>query len=73
MEFLEEKKEQCQVVRTFYISMQGSTVGRRVKQYHFVSWPDHGVPATSSDLLEFMEQVRGNFNAADGPTIVHCR
>ena len=74
MEFLEETKKEYQVMRTFYISMKGhSEMGRRVKQYHFIAWPDHGVPRKYDDFLKFMEQVMDNVNPSDGPTVVHCR
>lgn len=72
VEFLEEKKEDHQIVRTFHLSMEGST-GRQIKQYHFIAWPDHGVPSSSEALLEFVDQVKDKYNVADGPTVVHCR
>lgn len=72
VQFLEEKKEDYQVVRTFYLSMEGST-GHHVRQYHFTAWPDHGVPSSAEALLDFVDQVKSKYNAADGPTVVHCR
>jgi len=31
---------------------------RIVHQYHYISWPDFGVPATPSDFLQFLQDIR---------------
>jgi len=41
-----------------------------ITQYHYTSWPDHGVPAEPTDLLHFREAVRGT--PTSGPLLVHC-
>ena len=46
---------------------------RVVKQYHFLLWPDHGVPEQSTPLLSFVREVRANVKPEDGPMVVHCR
>ena len=43
-----------------------------MKQYHFTSWPDHGVPQFATALLGFLKTVR-RAHPPDGPTLlVHC-
>ena len=44
----------------------------QVRQFHFTSWPDHGVPQYPTPLLNFRRKVR-TFDMPDtGPAIVHC-
>jgi len=47
---------------------------RIIKQFHFVTWPDFGVPAEPSEFLEFLEEIKtsGILECADTPAIVHC-
>ena len=46
---------------------------RHIKQMQYISWPDHGVPETSTDFLVFVNRVRNNRIGMVEPTIVHCR
>ena len=49
---------------------------RVIKQFHFTSWPDHGVPTIATGLLEFQSRLRDH-QPMDEPTknpiLVHCR
>jgi protein tyrosine phosphatase len=47
---------------------------RTVKQFHFSSWPDHGVPMYPTSLLNFMKLVRAHQESSEkaGPIAVHC-
>lgn len=42
-----------------------------VTQYHFLGWPDHGVPKFATSLIEFIRRVRHGF-VSDRPMVVHC-
>ena len=47
---------------------------RHVQQFHFLAWPDHGVPDYPTDILTFHQCVR-NYHSrctAAGPMVVHC-
>ena len=44
-------------VRSFHVTRMGQAVERLVKQFHFISWPDFGVPEDPSALLSFMRKV----------------
>lgn len=46
---------------------------REVKQFHFTSWPDHGVPYHTAPLIAFRNKVRKHDSTHPGPIIVHCR
>lgn len=61
-----------QTIRTFKISCDSRPEVRRVTQYHFTSWPDHGVPKSTRALLELVEYVRSMYRPDLGPVLVHC-
>ncbi|CAF0950892.1 unnamed protein product [Rotaria sordida] len=42
-----------------------------VKQYHFLSWPDHGSLALSTPLLDFRQRFRADYKPPN-PILVHC-
>ena len=47
---------------------------RHVQQFHFLAWPDHGVPDYPTDILTFHQCVR-TYHARcsnTGPMVVHC-
>uniref|UniRef100_A0A8C5L5T5 Tyrosine-protein phosphatase non-receptor type n=1 Tax=Jaculus jaculus TaxID=51337 RepID=A0A8C5L5T5_JACJA len=52
---------------------QGNTE-RTVWQYHFQTWPDHGVPGDPQGVLDFLEEVRRKQESivGAGPVVVHC-
>ena len=44
-----------------------------VTQYHFTSWPDHGVPRFATALISFIRRVQKAHNKDEGiPLLVHC-
>ncbi|CAB1333712.1 unnamed protein product, partial [Coregonus sp. 'balchen'] len=51
-------------VRTFALE--------RVRQFHFTSWPDHGVPYHATGLLAFIRRVKASTPHDAGPVVVHC-
>ena len=52
----------------------GGSKAKTVKQYHFISWPDHGVPVKYHVFLEFLQVIMNDYNSIDGGVIVvHCR
>lgn len=46
---------------------------REVKQFHFLKWPDHGVPNYATALLHFRKRVHQYHPEKRGPMVVHCR
>lgn len=46
---------------------------RELRQFHFTSWPDHGVPCYATGLLGFIRQVKFLNPPDAGPVVVHCR
>ena len=45
---------------------------RVVVQLHYTAWPDHGVPDTTADMLDFRAAVRACTRPEHGPIVVHC-
>ncbi len=45
---------------------------REVRQFHFTSWPDHGVPEYATAMLALMRHVRSYHPGGVGPVVVHC-
>ena len=42
-------------------------------QYHFTSWPDHGVPKFATSLISFIRRVQKAHDKEGGvPLLVHC-
>uniref|UniRef100_A0A224Z7L8 protein-tyrosine-phosphatase n=1 Tax=Rhipicephalus zambeziensis TaxID=60191 RepID=A0A224Z7L8_9ACAR len=58
------------VVREFEISLENKT--RTVIQFHFTTWPDHGVPLYPDALLPFLRRIWDFQPHDDHPIIVHC-
>ena len=48
-------------------------VSREVIQYHFTSWPDHGVPEYAGPILNYMRRLKAKHKSDIGPLLVHCR
>ncbi|XP_077971914.1 receptor-type tyrosine-protein phosphatase beta-like [Styela clava] len=60
-------------IREFKITHGSNT--RRVRQFHYTVWPDHGVPETTETLVKFIRYVRRTIDEEakhTGPTVVHC-
>jgi protein tyrosine phosphatase len=63
-------EEETYIVRTFTVKKLGG-VTHDVKQFAYTKWPDHGVPESAKDLLEFREVV-DNEREKKQPLLVHC-
>ena len=43
-----------------------------VTHWHFLGWPDHGVPQFATSLISFIRQVRKAHRKGGPPMLVHC-
>ncbi|XP_065611295.1 receptor-type tyrosine-protein phosphatase eta isoform X2 [Cyrtonyx montezumae] len=61
-------------IRDFNVENADTLEGHTVRQFHFTSWPDHGVPETTDLLINFRHLVHEYSiqNPIDSPTLVHC-
>ncbi|XP_050023209.1 receptor-type tyrosine-protein phosphatase T-like [Dermacentor andersoni] len=58
------------VVREFEVSLENKP--RTIVQFHFTTWPDHGVPLYPDALLPFLRRIWDFQPHDDHPIIVHC-
>eukprot|EP00039_Didymoeca_costata_P018750 m.334792 g.334792 ORF g.334792 m.334792 type:complete len:703 (+) comp17440_c1_seq1:161-2269(+) len=58
------------IVREFEVKHGDET--RKLKQFAYTSWPDHGVPLTTQELLGFRNAVRTCSPDKSKPLLVHC-
>ncbi|XP_061855991.1 receptor-type tyrosine-protein phosphatase eta isoform X2 [Colius striatus] len=61
-------------IRDFTVEKSCTPESHTVRQFHFTSWPDHGVPETTDLLINFRHLVHeySSQNPIDSPTLVHC-
>ena len=43
-----------------------------ITQYHFTSWPDHGVPEYGTPLMILHKKMMAGWRRGDPPILVHC-
>ncbi|KAK7486583.1 hypothetical protein BaRGS_00022249, partial [Batillaria attramentaria] len=65
---LEEQHRADYVIRSFVLNALGSE--RHVTQYHYMAWPDHGVPLAAS-LVDYWRYVKARATSTV-PLLVHC-
>ncbi|KAL5016386.1 hypothetical protein ScPMuIL_005975 [Solemya velum] len=69
---IEEEEFADFTVRTLGIRKKVSNPERIIKQFHFTTWPDKGVPKTVTALIDFRNKVCSTRVSGQGPYIVHC-
>ncbi|XP_050091455.1 tyrosine-protein phosphatase non-receptor type 61F isoform X2 [Anopheles aquasalis] len=67
-----EYKNFCK--RTFRLTDTESGKSREVIQFHYMTWPDFGIPSSPVAFLQFLKEVRdsGTLDRDVGPPIIHC-
>lgn len=59
------------LVRSFYLKNLRTSETRTVTQFHFLSWPQNGVPTQAKALLEFRRKVNKSYRGRSCPIVVH--
>ncbi|XP_078657139.1 receptor-type tyrosine-protein phosphatase F-like isoform X2 [Branchiostoma floridae x Branchiostoma belcheri] len=59
------------VIRTFDIQ-KDEEPARTVTQFHFISWPDFGVPQSPLGMMKFIRRAKTSDPPGRGPIVVHC-
>ncbi|XP_049651204.1 receptor-type tyrosine-protein phosphatase F-like isoform X10 [Accipiter gentilis] len=61
------------VTRIFCLQKAGCALPRVVEQFHYMLWPDHGVPRNPAQLLALVDVVnKRGLEVPTGPVLVHC-
>jgi len=60
------------LVRSFYLKNRTTNQTRTVTQFHFLTWPENGVPPNVKSILDFRRKVNKSYNRKSFPIIVHC-
>ncbi|CAH1242713.1 PTPRA [Branchiostoma lanceolatum] len=60
------------VTRIFLVGKEGILTKREVTQFHFLGWPDFGLPRSPMGLLKFRRAVITKVAPKDMPIVVHC-
>nr|XP_006825167.1 PREDICTED: receptor-type tyrosine-protein phosphatase N2-like [Saccoglossus kowalevskii] len=60
------------LVRSFYLKNLQTNETRTVTQFHYLTWPDNGVPPNPKGILEFRRKVNKSFRGRACPIMVHC-
>ncbi|XP_064610345.1 tyrosine-protein phosphatase non-receptor type 11-like [Liolophura sinensis] len=71
-----EKSETDYSLREFELSKEGceNDVPRKIYQFHYMIWPDYGVPLDPGSVLNFLQKVNDQQEAipSAGPVVSHC-
>lgn len=61
-------------IRDFMVKNKQTSDCHPLRQFHFTSWPDHGVPDTTDLLINFRYLVRDYMKQSSpaSPILVHC-
>ncbi|XP_022079899.1 receptor-type tyrosine-protein phosphatase N2-like [Acanthaster planci] len=60
------------LVRSFYLKNTETQETRTVTQFHFLTWPENGIPPSPKALLEFRRKVNKSYRGKACPIVVHC-
>uniref|UniRef100_A0A7N5JEY3 Protein tyrosine phosphatase receptor type N n=1 Tax=Ailuropoda melanoleuca TaxID=9646 RepID=A0A7N5JEY3_AILME len=60
------------LVRSFYLKNVQTQETRTLTQFHFLSWPAEGTPASTRPLLDFRRKVNKCYRGRSCPIVVHC-
>ncbi|XP_019855556.1 PREDICTED: receptor-type tyrosine-protein phosphatase alpha-like, partial [Amphimedon queenslandica] len=61
------------IIRKIHLTLLGSDQPPlMITQYHFTSWPDHGVPEYATSILQFHRRIKNEYKPTKGPMLVHC-
>ncbi|XP_033740555.1 tyrosine-protein phosphatase 10D-like isoform X2 [Pecten maximus] len=67
---LNETKFPSWTITEFRLSL--GDISRQIRHFHFLAWPDFGVPDKPQTLIRFARTVRDKLNRECGPIVVHC-
>lgn len=60
------------LVRNMCLVNRSTGETRTITQFHYLSWPENGVPANVKSLLQFRRKVHKSYRNLKSPILVHC-
>ncbi|CAD5125972.1 DgyrCDS14153 [Dimorphilus gyrociliatus] len=66
----QEERNAVSIFRIFHVTKGHES--RAVRQFHYVAWPDHGVPVSGEGLLQISMAVNSWLPTDTAPVLVHC-
>lgn len=60
------------LVRNMYMINRTTGETRTITQFHYLSWPDAGVPDDVKGFLNFRRKVNKSYRDPNSPILVHC-
>lgn len=60
------------LVRNMYIINRKTGETRTITQFHYLSWPENGVPTNVKSFLQFRRKVNKSYRDPKSPILVHC-
>jgi len=60
------------VIRSLYVKNLSTNETRTVTMFHYLSWPEDGVPSSAKSLLEFRRKINKSYRGRASPILVHC-
>uniref|UniRef100_H3D4J6 protein-tyrosine-phosphatase n=1 Tax=Tetraodon nigroviridis TaxID=99883 RepID=H3D4J6_TETNG len=67
---LSEESRGDYLARTLQVTYKNCS--RTLKQLHYVTWPDHGVPESIPSILQMLEEMRSYQSYGDASICIHC-
>ena len=71
-EYVKIKTTENENLHFLKFQLKGAASHREVKQFHYTSWPDHGVPGHPLPVLTYIRKSLEANPGDGGPIIVHC-
>ncbi|XP_060520240.1 tyrosine-protein phosphatase non-receptor type 61F isoform X2 [Cylas formicarius] len=74
LEYLEQQDHSYYLTRVLRLTDTESDKSRDILQFHYITWPDFGVPCSPTKFLDFLKRVRtaGVLEENVGPAVIHC-
>ena len=70
VDYLETRVDLYFTIRKFRLTKDGKS--RTITHFSYDAWPDHGVPLTSREFLEFRDSIYSAYQNRDAPIVIHC-
>jgi protein tyrosine phosphatase len=71
VEFLDSRAMQYFIYRRFRLT-KGKDESRIIHHFQYEAWPDHGVPFTSREFLDFRSVINSVQSSPGAPIVIHC-